>query len=380
MLQHPDHRVRGSWEPYWEFTTGRRVTIPDSANLSITGDMTVEVHVALDDYTGVADQVLASKYGGSGQRSWYLRVSTTGLPVFHWTSDGAADLSLFAGVTLPSVGIVDGQKIGLRVSFDVNNGASGRTAQFFYSTNDGVSWVQLGADVTTGTATSIFDSTTTVEWGSRTTGVAPMMGKFYRGFIYSGLLGTGVVRCSVDAGLAIDESATFIDGEGNVCTVVGTPPRVNGPAIFAFNASHPGAAITYSTDGTRFGLQTALMSNIALISFSHNDGATHLTYGVTYVGLINQWRAKYPQALIVPVAQNPRKSPGSNVGEHAMRCRSVISLAEAYGMPCINAYQAFLDTGAPSDYVDDGDGVHPTAAGFQLWRDEAERVLVALAT
>jgi hypothetical protein len=80
----------------------------------------------------------------------------------------------------------------VRVTLDVDNGASGNDARFFTSV-DGVSWTQLGATVTTAGVTSIFNSTTNVKVGSTFLGGTFTAGKMYRAQIFNGIDGTKVL-------------------------------------------------------------------------------------------------------------------------------------------------------------------------------------------
>ena len=64
---------------------------PDSAALSITGDIDVRVDVTLQQWRNAIAVPLASKWTSVGnQRSWFFQLeATTGRPQLFWSNDGA---------------------------------------------------------------------------------------------------------------------------------------------------------------------------------------------------------------------------------------------------------------------------------------------------
>lgn len=170
-------------------TAGNYLSVPDSVAVSITGDITIEAHVALDDWTPSSSATLVSKFVSAGQRSYRLTVlATTGRLYFESSADGTAILDATSSVA-PTV--ADGAALWVRVTVDVNDGSGNRVAKFWTSP-DGATWTQLGATQTAVGATSIFDSTSIVEAGSTGTGAANLLtGKVYRARIYNADIGSG---------------------------------------------------------------------------------------------------------------------------------------------------------------------------------------------
>ncbi len=185
---------------------------PDSANLSITGDIDVRVEVAFDDWDTFGG--LANKFSGSSQRSWAFYKNADGTLTFGWSTTGA-DLitkTSTAAVVVPASG-----RLALRATLDVNNGAAGNDVRFYTASSIGGSYSQLGSTVTTAGVTSIFDSTAAVQAGRSNIGVG-LVGRVYAFECYQGIAGT------LRADLLLDEeeagSGSFTDGLGLTWSMV----------------------------------------------------------------------------------------------------------------------------------------------------------------
>jgi len=176
---------------------------PDAAALDITGDLDLRVKVALDDWTPSAVNCLLSKEQTTSTRSYRLSVTTTGELILTWSPDGSATISK---QSTAATGVTDGSVKWVRATLDVDNGAVGNDVKFFLS-DDGITWTQLGATVTTALTTSIYSGTSQVEIGSRIAGqTEPSSGKFYRAQILNGIDGTKVL--DVDTSIIGSGSAT----------------------------------------------------------------------------------------------------------------------------------------------------------------------------
>ncbi|MFI2349695.1 hypothetical protein ACH492_22110 [Streptomyces sp. NPDC019443] len=141
-----------------------RATAPDAAALGITGDIDIRIDMSLDSWRDA--QQFAGKYVQTGdQRSWVLQMNANGTLNLAWTTAGTFASLLAATSTLP-VPVPGTGRRAIRATLDVNNGAAGKTATFYYSDTISGSWTQLGDPVTTAGTTSIFDSTAAVEVGN----------------------------------------------------------------------------------------------------------------------------------------------------------------------------------------------------------------------
>lgn len=190
-------------------------TCPDSAGVSVTGDLDLRLDFAL---SGWQTCVLAGKWSpgaGATQSSWLIILNDDGTVTFFWSTTGADFPQAQSTMPLPL------RRGCLRVTIDVNNGAGGRTVTFFTGAAggaDGSTWTQLGAAVTQAGTTSIFDSTTAVAVGNYP--LNPHVG--IRGAVFefemrNGIGGTVVARPVFSAQAA--GAASFADAQGNTWTL-----------------------------------------------------------------------------------------------------------------------------------------------------------------
>lgn len=199
-------------------TSGTFASTPDSAALSVTGDLQITARVSLDDWTPAAENTIVSKWA-TGQRSFQFTVRTNGALRLNWSSDGSASN---AEVSTATVGFTDGTTHWVRVNFDVDDGAGNRVTTFFTS-EDGVTFTQLGSAVTTAGTASIFDSTSNVEIGSRDSGTAERLaGKMFSVEVRDGIGGTIVADPDFSDGTVWSTSTTSAsDDAGNTWTLNG---------------------------------------------------------------------------------------------------------------------------------------------------------------
>jgi hypothetical protein len=192
---------------------------PDDASLDITGDIDVRVELRLNDWTNSG---LAEKYVITGnQRSWAWHINPSDQIAFRWTTDGTTGTLLESFYTGP-LPMLDGQRIALRVTMDVDNGAAGKTVTFYWAKSIAGPWTQLVSNTTAGT-TSIFSSTAPLEVGRVLIGTAAAEGQFYKLEVYSGIAG------AVRANPRFDEVETddpFTDGAGRTWTAQGAAELV----------------------------------------------------------------------------------------------------------------------------------------------------------
>ena len=175
---------------YLPGVAGNNASTPDAAANSITGNIDLRAHVALDDYTPAANQELIAKDATGGQFSYLLRLrAVTGVLDLYWSEDGTA---LKQATSTAATAITDGAQKWIRATMDVNNGSGAYEVKFWLS-DDNVTYTQLGNAVTGAATTSIFNGTSVVYLGYGQTSLASVSGKLYRAIIKSGIDGTTVV-------------------------------------------------------------------------------------------------------------------------------------------------------------------------------------------
>lgn len=195
---------------YLPGVAGNFMSVPDEAALDITGDIDIRVRVALDSWTSTgADTALMGKYTNVGNQSSYLFLYGgdvgSGLLRFFWTEDGAAGTFRNADSTA-SVALSDGEVSWVRLTIDVDNGASGRDIKFWKS-SDNVTYTQVGATITQAGTTSIYSGTANAIIGAYNGGAtSPAAGKFYAAQIYNGIAGSKVL--DIDTAVISSGSAT----------------------------------------------------------------------------------------------------------------------------------------------------------------------------
>lgn len=156
--------------------TADRVSTPDAAALDITGDIDIRADVSLLCWRAAQDIVGKYDTSVSDQRSYLLQISSNGNICLTWSTDGT-----FAGLrtavsTMP-VPVPGDHRQAIAATLDVNNGASGHTARFYYADTIDVSWAswtQLGDDVVISGTTSIYSSSASVRIGDTDSVSAPL--------------------------------------------------------------------------------------------------------------------------------------------------------------------------------------------------------------
>lgn len=194
---------------------GDEVTAPDTAALSITGDIDIRVDVQVDDWSVLND--LASKFKVTGnQRSWALYMNA-GVLVFEWSADGTSTIQKWTTVPVP---VPASGRQALRATLDVNNGAAGNTVTFYRSDTISGSWEQLGDPVVTAGTTSIFNSTAVVELGDSTDFASDEpVGRMYAFQMRSGIGGT--IVANPDFTIQTPGATSFADSVPVTWTVQG---------------------------------------------------------------------------------------------------------------------------------------------------------------
>jgi len=172
------------------------ISTPDSAALSFSADSDFRITLTLSDYTPSASFDIITKWNDiTSKKSWRTEILTDGKPKFHWSEDGSVSITA-TSTAVPS--FTDDQEESLRITHDLDNGASGNDVKFFVpgtaiTLADGTSWDQLGDTVTTAGTTSYHDNDEPVlVTGIRSSSALSrnMTGNYARMTIYNGIDGT----------------------------------------------------------------------------------------------------------------------------------------------------------------------------------------------
>jgi hypothetical protein len=194
---------------------GNYASVPDAAALDIVGDIDLRVRVAMDDWTPAAASDLLSKYASGGTRSYRLFLNAAGTLGFGFTTDGTTLVTRASSV---ATGLTDGAVKWVRVTVDVDNGASGYDVKFWLS-DDGSTWTQLGTTGTYAGVIALFSGSAAVTMGALASGSAAA-GKFYRAQIIADPFGTPSTVLDVNTSVLTSGAATsFTATTGQTVTI-----------------------------------------------------------------------------------------------------------------------------------------------------------------
>lgn len=217
---------------YCNGVAGNGITTPDSATISITGDLEIIIDVLPDSWsTGSSAAYIAKYVFSTANRSWRL-VSATGTRSIQlsWSADGTATVT----AAFADHGITSGRQ-ALKVTLDVDNGAGGWTAKLWKAATYLDSWTLVDTQTGVGT-TSIYDGTAPLEVGSQnnlaTLGVS---GKYYYASVASGI---GGAPAAIFTPSLYTSGATFTASTGEVWTVNGGAHIVTQSCIYGNGTSH----------------------------------------------------------------------------------------------------------------------------------------------
>lgn len=251
--------VNGSPNGYEYFpgVAGNYASVPDSAALSVTGDIDIRLRLTLDDWTPASAVYPFSKYTEvNGERSYLLSVQTAGTLRLYGSTDGTNAPSVISSA---ATGISDGSVAWLRVTRVAATGV----AKFYTSTtntNDpnAVSWTQLGTDQTFSTFGNVFDGPAPLIIGAYNGGTGgPIAGKVYRAAIY-GVIGGSTPIFDADFTTKAFGVNTFTESSSNAATVT-----INGTLAQAGDGR---VSLVSSTGGSAATLSSSIQQSVDYLS------------------------------------------------------------------------------------------------------------------
>jgi len=276
-------------------TASNNASTPDTAAVSITGDIDLRWRGSLADWTPATATRLIDKHTEAGdQRSYMLRVKTTGELELCWSENGTAELSAQSTV---ATGITDGSIKWVRATLDVDNGSTQREIKFYLS-DDGITWSQLGATVTQAGVTSIFNSTSPLAIGHA--GAETSAHKCYYAEVRSSINGAKVAvfdpyTDATEGSLILKSSAT-----GEVWTVNqsgGSPAVIVSHEVGFWSMSDGGANyLRLGHDGTNFYLEDQAANRLQ-IAKSIKAGMPYFVGIIQTAGQRKLYLAEMPQNL-----------------------------------------------------------------------------------
>jgi len=220
---------------YLPGVAGNYFSAPDSAAVSITGDIDVQARIRPRSWAPAARQTIVGKWNDTGnQRSFLFDLTPTGALQVVQSTTGIDSIRIW--ISPAATGFTDNNAGWVRFTLDVDNGSSGSTVQFYTST-DGVSWSVLGAAQVVATAANTFDGTSPLENGSANAGTAQnLSGDIFITRVYNGIGGTLVA--AFDPSRATDGASSFVAATGETWTTNtsgGKPAQIVGRSSVLFD-------------------------------------------------------------------------------------------------------------------------------------------------
>lgn len=193
-------------------TAGNYASTPDSAAVSITGDIDLRVCLSMVSWTPSVYHVLFGKYTGTGnQRSYQFGITNTnGYLELATTLDGTAGTNR-AQTSTVATGFAAYSTNWVRVTRSASTGTA-----TFYTSQDGTTWTQLGATVAS-SAGNIYDGTATLLIGANNDLSVFATAQIYRAQVYNGIAGT--LAFDADFTRVAKLASSFTESSSNAATV-----------------------------------------------------------------------------------------------------------------------------------------------------------------
>lgn len=339
---------------------GAYARLDDAPALRVGGDLEVLARVEPQRWDAGPVQTVAGKTGGPGDRGWRLLLED-GRPAVEWSVDGVTSTRSTATAPVP---FLSGRPGWIRFTLDAD--ADGSAVRFAVSEN-GLEWSDLGRRVPGPAAAGTFPTRADLGVGALPDGADPLVGKLFYVEVRAGAGGPPVAI--VDLGLATGGAPRFRDLLGNDVTLIGSPPLAGAPVLAVYNASVPGQTAMYPLERDRLTSLTPVPADVAFLNFGHNHG-TALTMRIPYRSLTDAIEARWPEARLVVVTQNPQTAPrtAEQVAAQEARMTDLVAWTKTNRFGLVDAYTPMA--AAPQGMVAQ-DGIHPSAAGVRLWQDIA---------
>ncbi|MFK4096732.1 hypothetical protein [Streptomyces anthocyanicus] len=186
--------------------------------LDVTGDFDLRVDISSDRWSGkqtVAQRAVES----TNSRDWTLQLLNNRLS-FMWFPAGTWESRIYHQSTVP-LKAYTGQRLALRVTLDVDNGAGGHEVRFYTGrTVDDEEWQLLGDPIVGTGTTSLYTGNAYMElgggfeydWDPGTSAVYPLQGRAYALQLRAGLNGTPKVDMKTSQ--AEPGANEFVDATG----------------------------------------------------------------------------------------------------------------------------------------------------------------------
>jgi hypothetical protein len=196
-------------------TSGNYSQTADHASLDIVGDIDIRMEASAWSWGQISR--LAGKWDSdTNNRSWAIDINL-GQITYYWSTNGTNENYVRSTAILPRPG---NHRQSIKITHDVNNGASGNTVAFYYSDSLNGTYTQLGSSVVTAGTTSIYSSNAVLRVGGwLATNPFTLFGMIHKFSLRSSIGGT--VVANPDFTTQADGATTFADSAGRTWTLGG---------------------------------------------------------------------------------------------------------------------------------------------------------------
>jgi hypothetical protein len=271
---------------------GSYASTPDTASLDLTGDF--DMRADLTTTWSGPQQTIMSKWTSTGsQRSYMFTIEPTGRLRVHRTGDGSTVTGLTSTIAVP---ITTG-RLSVRVTLDVNNGAGGHTATFYYGYG-GVTgnWIQLGAPVIVAGTITNFSGSAPLEVGTFNGGLSGMLtGQVHAAQLRSSIAGVVVANPNFAAQPA--GTGSFVDSTGKTWTVQAGASIITIAPVPGTSWGVADTGETWNVGDTAAGYQAYVDSGVGVIASTTPAGRVGEMYTDAIPGAEDAeitWSALYP--------------------------------------------------------------------------------------
>lgn len=334
------------------------------------GDMSIRIKCdpGANTWTPTATTELFGKANSSSQG---IRVGITnaGALYLRWWNGSAQISPSVSSAIVSTIGGNTGVK-WIRADVDVDNGAAGNDTKYYVSTDDGITWTQLGTTITTASTTVIADVAggTFLSTGENASGTISGIATgwtFYNVDWRKGLNGSAIIPDTLNIWNPRSAGGSTMSGSPTLDVVAA------GMTSSASFSSYWDVG-TNLANGLIFGHPT-----FVIINDGHNDANFGTTQLAAWASVYAKILAIDPAACVGVTTQNPETVAANSIHRSRMRSAMQMAWASRYGLSFCDAHAAFEKDGRPLSTLLQGDGVTPSVAyGYPMWAKTIEKALI----
>lgn len=194
--------------------SGQWASTPSSNAVKISGDIWIDADLAMTTWTPGSAMTIAGRWPGGTSSSYQLQVNTTGNLLFVMTSDGS---TVVVATSSAAVGFAAFSRHWVAATRQQSDGAVK-----FYTSTDGITWVQLGTTQILSAGSAIYTGGTgAFGIGAIGTsgGFSMLAGIVYRVILKNGYDGAGTTQLDANFTTVAKLAASFSESSSNAATV-----------------------------------------------------------------------------------------------------------------------------------------------------------------